>query len=44
MGLPELEEFLKPDKLKGNRSPNIFYNFFFIFIFYFFIFAVTFLV
>ena len=41
MGLPELEEFLKPDKLKGNRSPNIFYNFFY---FYFFIFAVTFLV
>ena len=42
MGLPELEEFLKPDKLKDNRSPNIFHNFF-IFIFYFFIFAVTFL-
>ena len=40
MGLPELEEFLKPDKLKDNRSPNIFHNFLF---FYFFIFAVTFL-
>lgn len=35
MGLPELEEFLKPDKLKDNRSPNIFHNFFY---FYFFIF------
>lgn len=34
MGLPELEEFLKPDKLKDNRSPNIFDNFF-IFIFLF---------
>lgn len=41
MGLPELEEFLKPDKLKDNRSPNIFYNFFY---FHFFIFAVIFLV